>query len=790
MRRLAAWWDRFASVEVGDVRRLHGEEAAASAEHVAAALARWHERGEAAGDLAFWRQYLEGFRSPKAFALVVDALLGKRDYRASMALLMSWLGQVEQVPLEDGEHSFSALAQRWMLHVTTEGNAEESWPLLARFLDQLEANAEDYWQVPGVGPELLPMPREADEDEDEDLFGAAYEDVTYRDSADDNEEGAVADGGLPGREFVLEGQAEPITRRLRFLATVARLWMLAAHQVARLPADPGRAEQLAAWLGAARDKHGQLLALLDALHGCPVPQPLGSQESVMEYDRRRLLKEQLLYQAIVTCLDADMAVGALRGALGQTEQGPAWEPWALRLEQALLRGDGALSRTLLPQFLEPFRQEPLLYLPLAEGGEPRLVLRAGLAQAVLQALAVTLPQVGLLRETFHLLRTARAMEQAHPVAGPGMTQFGQLFEAAFQGVVACVLNSADEWSDEHGDDRALAEVLEVLARPFLLLWGEYGRSVRLSALEAVPPEEWEAVREFVRRYGGDLFHTRFLSLANLRGILHQGTGAYLDHLTANPDPLHPVRLIDDLEAGLPREPAERRLRLVLEAVVENYDDYRDYNTTTAQSDYGENLHLLIDFLRLKAAYNRHAWLLRPVVLAHEVLARGGRDGAALLWEQAVARTTAALADGYLAELARLEQAHGMRLAGVADRLRERFVRPLAVDRLRALVEPAVEESRQPGPSPSFARLEQELQPFTAAPAGAGLDVPPWLRRLEEEVRRVREARGAVAVLAENLFQVPERTVSWEEVQRQLQEWDTPLEGGHDAQRPAEGEATA
>src|SRR5205823_14633673 len=31
--------------------------------------------------------------------------------------------------------------------------------------------------------------------------------------------------------------------------------------------------------------------------------------------------------------------------------------------------------------------------------------------------------------------------------------------------------------------------------------------------------------------------------------------------------------------------------------------------------------LLLDFLRLKASYDRHAWHLRPLLLVHEVLAR-------------------------------------------------------------------------------------------------------------------------------------------------------------------------
>ena len=51
----------------------------------------------------------------------------------------------------------------------------------------------------------------------------------------------------------------------------------------------------------------------------------------------------------------------------------------------------------------------------------------------------------------------------------------------------------------------------------------------------------------------------------------------------------------------------------------------DYNATTTQSDYGDNLHRLFDYLRLKARYDRAAWLLKPLNLVHETLAR--RDGA-------------------------------------------------------------------------------------------------------------------------------------------------------------------
>ena len=65
--------------------------------------------------------------------------------------------------------------------------------------------------------------------------------------------------------------------------------------------------------------------------------------------------------------------------------------------------------------------------------------------------------------------------------------------------------------------------------------------------------------------------------------------------------------------------------MAIEAVVENYGEYVDYNSTTTQSDRGDMLYTLLDFLRLRASYDRVAWNLRPVVLAHEVLVRCGRD---------------------------------------------------------------------------------------------------------------------------------------------------------------------
>ena len=342
--------------------------------------------------------------------------------------------------------------------------------------------------------------------------------------------------------------------------------------------------------------------------------------------------------------------------------------------------------------------------------------------------------------------------------------------------MAAVVDAAESWPPAPGSDQQLVDMLEKLTRPFLQLWVEHSQTLQLSTLETVAGDaDWEALGKFVKDYGRDLFHAKFMTLANLRGILHRGVGAYLDYLRDNPDPLQPVKLIDDLDRSVKREDAQRWLHLILQALVENYEEYKDYNTTTPQSDYGENLHLLLDFLRLKAAYQRHAWRLRPLLLVHEVLAHHNRADLAVSWQEAFETLTRDLADQYASRLGELEKEHGMRLRTVADLVQERFAKPLALDRLCALIEPAMLQARELEPGRAFTRLQRELEPFTANPTGVGLDVPQWLRRLAEEVESVRAAQTAIGVLAEGLLQVPRRDLTIDQVRDLSEKWDTPLD---------------
>lgn len=817
MRRLADWWDRFATTTVQDIPQVHGAEAAASAELVAQALAQWRARGAATADLAFWKENLERFRTPKSFALVVEALLQQQDLQASMALLMTWLGQFESMPLEDGEHSFHQLALRWMLELCAAagvGGESRALPehgvsgptagagggtaLARKFFDYLEANAEEFWNVPrldilGLGEDAygeeedgddLPEAEMAEEEDDEaeeededDLFGAAYEDMTYQDATDDDNEAEVLDF-MPQKDFDLAEEARRLEVRLRFLATLARLWNIVTRILRTAPSEDRSLAQeaLASWLPRARTNFQGLLGLLDTIHEHEIPKPMGSYEALVEFDRMRMAKERLLGLVIATCMDQALAVGALRGSLDAETRvdlspeeiaGPAWETVILDLERSLIRGEAEASRRLLSRFMPIFRQEPLLYVPLGAGGHPRQILRASLAQTILRGLAANLPRQGLLRETWQLIRLAHEMEQTQTLTGPRVTEFDRLFQVGLQAVVEALVEAALR---EDRDPAHVVVVLEALLEPFLAVWIEHSKTLRVAMLEVLTSEkEWQKLADFIRRYGRDLFQARFMALGNLRGILHRGVPAWLEWVAENPEGDQPLRLVEDLDRKVPRQEAAKILQIILQTVIENYDHFRDYNSTTVQSDYGDNLHQLFDFLRIKANYERNAWQYRPLGLVHEVLARRHSQAAAL-WREHVQILMQDNARQHLRELERLEHQHGIRLATIRDRVEEGFVRPMTIDRLCALVQPAYEAARERFEGDEPLPLEIEMEPLAAAPTGVGLDVPPWILRLESELNRVRTSQSVLVSLAETLFQVPRRQVPFKELADDLRDW--------------------
>ena len=170
--------------------------------------------------------------------------------------------------------------------------------------------------------------------------------------------------------------------------------------------------------------------------------------------------------------------------------------------------------------------------------------------------------------------------------------------------------------------------------------------------------------------------------------------------------------------------------------MENYGQYVDYNSITTQSDRGEMLYTLLDFLRLRANYDRLAWNLRPVVLAHRgvwcaAAATGRPRYGAGPWPSGPRRSPR----NTWQRFDRLCKQYGMRLPSIAERLGERFIRPLEIDRLCALVRPAMEEIREAAGRQPWNSWSSK-SPFTKEPAGAGFELPGWLEALEQEMEHV------------------------------------------------------
>ena len=82
---LSNWWRQFAAHEVSSVDADDPLEVFEAARHVAESLNLWHKGGAAAGDIKFWAPHAHLFGSPKAFSLVIEALMERDDLVASMA---------------------------------------------------------------------------------------------------------------------------------------------------------------------------------------------------------------------------------------------------------------------------------------------------------------------------------------------------------------------------------------------------------------------------------------------------------------------------------------------------------------------------------------------------------------------------------------------------------------------------------------------------------------------------------------------------------------------------------
>lgn len=826
-RRVAEWWRQFAAHTVDSLDATDPLESYDSARLVARALRYWHQGGAASGDVKFWAGHAEWFDSPRAYALVISALLQRGDFVSSMALLVHWMNGAERVGLRSGGSSLPRLSERWLLHLRkdeTQKPAGETWQLAKRFFDHLEANAEEFWSAPKfeIGDarttsrdesQWAETIAEADDsfvDEDGDLFDAAYEGVTYEDSTDDGNDGAIFDTADHGSRDELEAESKRLAEHLSFLQSLARMWAVAADIAAAdvLTGDEAdrlaRLETLSEWADRARQNRIGLLDLLEAVRGYQVAAAGSDKDSMRSYDRLRVLRDSLMERIIGTAVemaDARRLIMSVVWAVMPAERRDEVIPTSqagdknpglddvdsLRLLGGVVAGDREFVSEMFPAFIEATLPKSLLYIPLSRGGDPVKIFVARLRQRLFWHLLNWLPRRGLIAEGCRLAEAARQMEQNNPIGVGAVTEFDSLFKAGFQSLVASLVHSAIGEANgnrvpEEGPTVALEEApsatadvlvpqLERLTEVMLASWLSHSQTLRLSPLEMVTDERnWKRLVEFVQAYGDPIFTQTFLQLGNVRAILHQGVFDWLQRVVEAGDvEWSDTALVQDIESGkLALSDAERWITLVYESLIDHHAEYLDYNSTTTQSDRGDLVYMFLDFLRLRVRYDRIAWNLKPVMWAHEVLVREGLDKASLLWRQSLSDRIGKEAEIYVKRLRRLQNQYAMRMPTVADRIMESFIQPMTIDRMRALVEPAMqdaEDNREE--SRAFDLLHAEAELLTRIPSGVGLDLPPWLDSLEEEVEKIAKAKVGSEIDPSKLLSIDIRQLSSEDWNDQL-----------------------
>ncbi|MDR0521341.1 MAG: hypothetical protein LBH00_05755 [Planctomycetaceae bacterium] len=844
MSDLAGWWDQYGTTEVSNLDSFSGDEAWESAAVVSTALAAWHKAGTAAGDVAFWSKHVERFKTTKAFVLLAEALLDQQDPVASMNLMMYWLDRSAEIPLVEGDYSFYSIALRWMDQLWRqpamfqEGGSglpkagwkqtvkevpplafTEKWNLTRKFFELTEANADAYWYVPSLdldddmfegGQEKKGSGKKKPEEDngksdeksntakrtrkDDDIYGAAYEDFTFQDSADDGIDDMLMDAAAPGGGFhhrdeepAIVPEIDRINDRLMFISTMSKLWKFVTEHLAgylcvpkdsdwQLPAVKAEsadltedmqaeiAKNINVWLAQIETYNTGLEQLLRRTSAYKVPPPRGTTDSLLEYDRHRGMKEVLLDRIVWTVVevrDVRMVLESYNGTVLTEEMQNAgrddWEIAVLKANTAVFRCDVKALKKHWTHILNVLSKETILYVPTSRGGSAAAIVRCRSIQQGLLRLLENLPRLGLIVELFKLLETIQMMEEMNTVAPGAITEFDRLVETAARSLTKCVVASAKTWKFSRNAEKerqiqntALVDYMEMSIEHLLAFWLSHSRQIRISPVESlVDKEYWHEIKQIVQLYGHDIFTQQNMGFGNLRAILHQGVDNYLQSLIKikQEEGETPIaaKLLKDLETGrIHWEAAVAGLEIVFESIAENYAEYVDYNSTTTHSDRGEKLYMLLDMLRVEVGYERVSWNLKPVYWVHDAMIRAGCDEAALLWERAVERRSSHAAEEHLRHYQRLSEKYGMWLPSVHERLQERFVRPLQIARMCGLVPKAIRQIRQEGTDTAFEELHRQIENFAKNPMGVGFEIPEWLSALQNEVMTTRTDTAAAA----------------------------------------------
>jgi len=593
-------------------------------------------------------------------------------------------------------------------------------------------------------------------------FSAAYENMTFRDSADDGNVDDTESGGdsyygdSEGNNYEFARETDRITERLHFISMTVKLWKATAKRSPLLDfhtsdsLDKKTVEdakfRLEEWLKHSQRIEGELFELLDQTSRFSIPKPSGMGDSLFEYDQLQSLKEILLDRVVWTIVEVADAILFLKATL-RIENAEKYEkPWkttALQTLSAIFHRDVKRARLLWPKLLNGLRTETLLYIPTARGGDAKAIVECRRLQQVVMRLLDYAPRLGLLKEEFQLIDCVQKMEEIRLSASGSITEYDRFVETAVRSVTETLAESSREWKVDgtrfQTSDDALVEYLKIAVDVALKNWLQHSREILISSIERIGPErQWLQVRNFIIEYGADLFTQHFLAFRNIRSILHQGGASFLATLVQLKSEDRELECGETLIHAIMTNKIEFQnaasiFEAILECVAENYAEYIDYNSTTTLSDHGEKLYVFLDFLRTLSKYERISWNLKPVYWTHDSLIRSCKS-AANLWKETVKKLSASQADKLLASYRELTVKHGIWLQRVYERLHERFVRPLEIAQMCGLVADAISAVGVHGEdNPVFNRFEEIVESFAAEPCGVGFDLPVWLSELQDEV---------------------------------------------------------
>lgn len=809
LAELADWWDQFATTKVSEVVSFSGKSLHHSAQAVARAIAAWHQAGAASGDVQFWREHAAEFPSPKAFASAGETLLQQGDLISTLALMIHWISLEHEGSIREGSNHFPALAAKWMYMLWQGGERlpkrpsqaaerfpqpktpKEKWQWTRRFFNYLEANGAHWWQAPRfrLADELQPHPgvekpeEPPNQQEGEsscaeffpETFAAAYEGVIFRESALDGIDSELLEGRSEGVHSALVEELKRLSDHLFFLASLGALWQYTALQIITHP-ELDVAETVEHWLTSADSLARGLEALTQQILRYPIQPDSSSLEDLSGCGQRLHMKETLLTQVIEAWVEVEEARWMLAMALppekwtNLASQQPHFANLCNLFVAVLRQGPRAVTQAWA-KFKRNIDRFNTCFRPLDKGGQPRQVVTSRVGAQLLARLLALLPRKGHLRRTIFLLDAVLAAEKRRNSPGGETSQLNTLFLVAAEALVRAVVASSERWSQDRSTraeqlQHATQMLLSTLQRRRL----EYSSRIIVSPAERLTSEAevLDVACEFIKTYGHDLFTQSFLQYGNLLTITHLGPAQYIRLIIEQFRGSPLAQAFEKIcEEKFPLEDVAAVLGVITETILGYYTHYIEYNSSTTESDRGENLHILLRHLMMVACLDRILWTHQLHLHVYRTLLRLGQAELAEfvgeLFQRSVEPEVETLAFWYQ----ELERLTGVQLATVRRSVTQAANYPLRVEQLRHWARRLAEASTPEESAQAAAAVEALAEEFLAHPQETGFEEPEWIDVIRNEFRRQEKIFSLLESNLQELATLEDVRLDYEDVLRQF-----------------------